>query len=89
MYEPEYVPATQQHLSVGRRGGDVWLSTAGNDGHSQSVVCRFEGGMRQTSLAAFFCRRGSHDLDATETHVWGVRTDSLDVPYVVGRETRP
>lgn len=24
-------------------------------------------------------------LDSTETHVWGTRTDSLDIPYVVGR----
>ena len=24
-------------------------------------------------------------MDATENHVWGVWTDSFDIPYVVGR----
>lgn len=28
-------------------------------------------------------------MDATETHVWGVWTDSLDVPHVVGRRLVP
>ena len=28
-------------------------------------------------------------MDATETHVWGVRKDELDINYVVGRRLVP
>ena len=87
LYEPEYVPAARSIFQLAA-SGDVWLGTWET---------------RDTLRVWYSVRRGDETneprrvllpewfsvLDATETHVWGVRTDSLDVPYVVGRRLVP
>lgn len=81
-YEPEYAPPVRTFQLAA--SGELWLGT-------------WE--MRDTLRVWYSVRRGDEInpprpvllpewfsvLDATETHVWGVRTDELDVPYVVGR----
>ena len=86
LYEPEYVPAVR--LSRLAASGDVWLGTPERSDTLTAWYSIRRGdetnAPRRVLLPEWF-----HVLDATETHVWGVWTDSLDVPHVVGRKLVP
>ena len=83
MYVPEsgyFPPVSSLMLSS---SGHVWLSIRGAD--TLPAWYSFPRGDVESSARRVLVPRGFRLMDATETHVWGVRRDSLDIPYVVGR----
>ncbi len=86
LYKPEYVAVVQRPFLTA--SGEVWLRTSE---------------VTDTLRVHYVVRRGeSSELprrvllpesleigDATETHVWGIMWDALDVPSVVGRRLVP
>ena len=86
LYEPEYAPAVRTFQLAA--SGDVWLGTRETSDTLRAWYSIRRGDEtnepRRVLLPEWFSV-----LDATETHVWGVWTDSLDVPYVVGRRLVP
>ena len=87
LYEPEYAPAVRTIFQLAA-SGDVWLRTRETSDTLRAWYSIRRGDEtnepRRVLLPEWFLV-----LDATETHVWGVWTDSLDVPYVVGRRLLP
>ena len=87
LYKPEYLPAADGR-PIPTASGEIWFRTH-----------EVEDGLR----AHYAVRRGDMDepprrvllpewlrvSDATETHVWGVQRDEMDVPHVVGRRLVP
>ena len=86
LYLPEYLPAVKIFFLTSSR--DIWIQS-----HE-----------RQDTLRVWYSlRRGDNEspprrvllpewlqvLDATDTHVWGVWKDELDIEYVVGRRLVP
>lgn len=80
MVIPEYWPATP---GIGlRSNGEVWFRPAGEDDPRIWYAVRKgedEGPIRRIVVPESFS-----PLDANATHVWGVRTDEMDVQYVAG-----
>lgn len=84
LYIPDPMPgATRMH---GTASGEIW----------------FRGYQRQDSLAVWYAASrdgiglrqvlmppGFRPMDASDSHVWGVRRDELGVEYVVGRRLVP
>ena len=87
LYEPEYVPAARSIFQLAA-SGDVWLSTW-ETLDTLRVWYSVRRGDETNEPRRVLLPEWFSVLDATETHVWGVRTDSLDVPYVVGRRLVP
>lgn len=87
LYEPEYAPAVRTFFQLAA-SGDVWLGTRETSDTLRAWYSIRRGDEtnkpRRVLLPEWFSV-----LDATETHVWGVWTDSLDVPHVVGRRLVP
>jgi len=82
MYVPEsgyFPPVSSLMLSS---SGHVWLSIRGD---TLPAWYSFPRGDVESPARKVLVPRGFRLMDATETHVWGVRRDSLDIPYVVGR----
>ena len=86
LYAPEYLPAfSDWPLSPTRH---VWLRT-----HEQidtlTVWYSIERGDDRSPPRRVLLPEWFQVMDATETHVWGVWKDQLDVNYVVGRRLAP
>ena len=86
LHVPEYLPAVKIfHLTSSR---DVWIQS-----HEQqdtlSVWYSLERGDTESPPRRVLLPEGFQLLDATETHVWGVWQDELDISYVVGRRLVP
>ena len=86
LYEPEYVPPVRSFQLAA--SGDVWLGTW-ETLDTLTVWYSVRRGDETNEPRRVLLPEWFSVLDATETHVWGVRTDSLDVPYVVGRRLVP
>ena len=83
MYVPEsgyFPPVSSLMLSS---SGHIWLSIRGAD--TLPAWYSFPRGDVESPARKVLLPRGFRLMDATETHVWGTRRDSLDIPYVVGR----
>lgn len=76
---PEYWPATTEIRLMSN--GEIWFQPAGheNPGMWYAVRKGEEGPIRSVVLPERF-----RPLDVNATHVWGIRTDELDVQYVAG-----
>ncbi len=86
LYKPEYVAVADRLFLTA--SGEVWLRTSEvvDTLRVHYVVPRGESSEppRRVLLPARL-----EIGDATETHVWGVRLDALDVPHIVGRRLLP
>ena len=82
VHKPEYLPAATWLVLTA--SGEVWLRTSEVEDtlRAHYVVRRgdTEGAVRQVLLPEWL-----EIEDATDTHVWGVRRDEMDLPRVVGR----
>lgn len=83
---PEHLPAVAGMKLTA--SGDVWLrgQEASDTLKTYHVVRRgdMDSKPRRVLLPRWFAL-----ADATETHVWGIWRDALDVPHVVGRRLVP
>lgn len=86
LYEPEYAPPV--HIFQLATSGDVWLGTR-ETMDTLRVWYSVRRDDETTEPRRVLLPEWFLVLDATDTHVWGVWTDSLDVPYVVGRRLVP
>ena len=86
LYKPEYLPAAKSILLTA--SGEVWLTTFERSDTLEVYYALRRGDMtgqpRRVLLPESLWLH-----DATETHVWGIWKDSLDVPHVVGRRLVP
>ncbi len=86
LHKPEYLPPARGMVLTA--GGDVWLRTHEDADTLKSYHVIRRGDMHQEPRRVLL--PGWLTLhDATETHVWGVWTDELGVPHVVGRRLVP
>ena len=83
---PEHLPALSDLVLAS--SGSVWLGT-----HERldtlTVWYVMERGSDQSPPRPFLLPEWFRVMDATETHVWGVWEDELDISYVVGRRLVP
>ena len=71
--------------------GEVWLTTFEKSGRSDTLAVYYavrRGDMTGRPRRVLLPESMSFH-DATDTHVWGIWKDSLDVPHVVGRRLVP
>lgn len=88
MYVPEsgfLPPLLALRLSS---SGHVWLRTR-EVSDTLSTWYSFRRGDVASPARKVLLPRWLNLMDASDTHVWGVWRDSLDVPYVVGRRLAP
>ena len=82
---PEYWPAVRQIRLMSN--GEVWFGPLGLETPGLWYAVRKganEGPIKRITVPESF-----QPLDATATHVWGVRRDELDVGYVTGLRLLP
>ena len=86
MYVPEseYLPPVRRLMLSS--SGHVWLRIwTQHESDTLPAWYSFPRGDVESPARKVLVPGGFRLMDATETHVWGVRYDSLDIPYVVGR----
>ncbi len=83
VYLPDPVPGVSR--MVGTTSGDIWLRTFEK---VDTLAVWYAIGRGDTTSPAkrVLLPTGFAMYDGTATHVWGVREDSLDINYVVGRK---
>lgn len=87
LYRPEYLPAADGR-PVLSASGDVWIRTHElTDSLRTHYVLR--RGDSNESPRRVLLPEWLRVSDATETHVWGVWRNSMDVPHIVGRRLVP
>ena len=82
IYTPEYLPAAMA-VTVAS-SGQVWLRSW-EEPDTLRAWYSVDRGDRTSAPRKVLVPEWFRIMDATEGHVWGVWTDSLDIPYVVGR----
>ena len=86
LYVPDYLPPTKGFFLTS--SGHIWLQS-----HEQqdtlSVWYSLERGHSESPPRRVLLPDWFQALDATDTHVWGVWKDELDINYVVGRRLVP
>lgn len=83
LYAPDPLPSVQ--YLRGMSTGDLWLQTF-EEVDSLVVWYAIGRGDTESELRRVLLPTGFRARDATPTHVWGVRRDSLGVAYVTGRK---
>ena len=86
LYKPEYLPAAKNILLTA--SGEVWLATFERSDTLEVYYAVRRGDMTGKPRRVLL-PESLRLHDATETHVWGIWKDSLDVPHVVGRRLVP
>ena len=79
----EYLPAVRRLFTAS--SGQVWLLSYETSGDTLGVWYSVERGDTVTPPRRVLLPEWFLVLDATDTHVWGVWRDELDINYVVGR----
>ena len=82
IYVPEYLPAATA-LTLAS-SGQVWLR-GWEEGDTLRAWYSIDRGDMTSAPRKVLVPEWFWIMDATESHVWGVWTDSFDIPYVVGR----
>ncbi|MDE2794092.1 MAG: hypothetical protein OXL34_04650 [Gemmatimonadota bacterium] len=83
---PEYLPAVSDFALASN--GRIWLRSP-EVLDTLSVWYSLERGDTESPLRRVLLPEGFELMDATDTHVWGVWKDELDINYVVGRRLVP
>ena len=86
LYKPEHLPAAKSILLTA--SDEVWLTTY-ESSDTLAVYYAIRRGDMTGKPRRVLLPESLWLHDATETHVWGIVRDSLDVPYVVGRRLVP
>ena len=87
LYAPEYLPSVRSFI-LSASSGQVWLRSQERV-DTLSVWYSVERGDTVTPPRRVLLPESIVLTDATETHVWGVWKDELDVNHVVGRRLVP
>ncbi len=82
-YAPDPLPSIRDLL--GMSTGDVWMQTF-EETDTLVVWYSIGRGDNESGLRRVLLPRGFQARDATASHVWGLRRDSLGVTYVAGRK---
>lgn len=82
IYQPEYLQAATAVTLAS--SGQVWLR-GWEEGDTLRAWYSIDRGDMTSAPRKVLVPEWFWVLDATDSHVWGVWTDSLDIPYVVGR----
>lgn len=82
LHLPKYLPAVKTFQLTS--SGHVWIQSYERR-DTLSVWYSLERGDDESPPRPVLLPEGSQLKDATETHVWGVWKDELDINYVVGR----
>jgi len=86
LFAPEYLPAARAFYLTS--SGQIWIQS-----HEQqdtlSVWYSLERRDNESPPRRVLLPEWFQVMDATETHVWGVWKDELDINYVVGRRLVP
>lgn len=82
LYAPDPLPPVRDLR--GMSTGDVWLQTF-EEADTLLVWYSIRRGDNESGLRRVLLPAGFRARDATSTHVWGLRRDSLGVTYVAGR----
>lgn len=86
LHLPEYLPAVRRfHLTS---SGHLWIQSHERQ-DSLSVWYSLERGDSESPPRRVLLPEWLQVFDATDTHVWGVWKDELDINYVVGRRLVP
>lgn len=83
LYAPNPLPSVQDLRGVST--GDLWMRTF-EEVDTLVVWYSIARGDTESELRRVLLPRGFRARDATRTHVWGLRRDSLGVTYVTGRK---
>lgn len=83
---PEYLPAVSEFALASN--GRIWLRSPEVQ-DTLSVWYSLERGDTESPPRRVLLPEGFELMDATDTHVWGVWKDELDINYVVGRRLVP
>ena len=83
LYAPDPLPSVQ--YLRGMSTGDLWMQTF-EEVDNLVVWYAIGRGDTESELRRVLLPTGFRARDATPTHVWGVRRDSLGVAYVTGRK---
>lgn len=86
LYRPEYLPAAQSFFLAA--SDDVWIKTFERS-DTLRVYYMLPRGDLSGEPRRVLLPEDIWAVDATATHVWGVRDDPLGVPYMVGRRLVP
>lgn len=86
LYAPEYLPAVSDFVLAST--GRIWLRSSEVQ-DALSVWYSLERGDSESPPRRVLLPEGFQLMDATDTHVWGVSKDELDISYVVGRRLVP
>ncbi len=82
LYAPDPLPPVRDLR--GMSTGDLWLQTF-EEADTLLVWYSIRRGDNESGLRRVLLPTGFRARDATSTHVWGLRRDSLGVTYVAGR----
>lgn len=83
LYAPDPLPAVRDLR--GMSTGDVWMQTF-EETDTLLVWYSIGRGDNESGLRQVLLPKGFRARDATSSHVWGLRRDSLGITYVVGRK---
>ena len=86
LYLPEYLPAVKIFFLTSSR--DIWIQSHERQ-DTLSVWYSLRRGDNESPPRRVLLPEWLQVLDATDTHVWGVWKDELDINYVVGRKLVP
>ncbi len=87
LYAPEYLPALDYFL-LASTGRHIWLKSLERV-DTLRVWYAIERNDRESPPRRVLLPESVIFWDMTDTHVWGVRRDELDINYVVGRRLVP
>ena len=86
LHLPDPLPGARR--AFGTQSGEIWFRGSENE-DSLRVWYAVPRGEGQSRVRRVALPPGFRVTDATNAHVWGVRTDELGVNYVVGRRLVP
>ena len=86
LYKPEYLLVAERPFLTA--SGEVWLRT-GDVTDTLRVHYVVQRGQSNEPPRRVLLPEWMDINDATQTHVWGIWWDELDVPHIVGRRLVP
>ena len=86
IYAPEVLPALKVFYLTS--SGHIWIQSH-EEQDTLSVWYSLERGDSESPPRRVLLPEWFQVMDATDTHVWGVWKDELDISYVVGRRLVP
>lgn len=88
LFVPEFFPGVDYRVGMSR--GEIWLKTFEEPEADTLVVWyTIQRGEDLSSVRRVLLPNTFAPRDATEMHVWGIRSDSMGVHYVAGRRLVP